>query len=95
MARKINDAKSVIDLFFMSIQGVKRERRESGEIEIVNSEHQITACYATTIENASKIGFRRARKQWPSKDGWSHSVAAAQFDLSGKFIDESRVRLVD
>lgn len=94
MAPKRDETKPVLDLYFMSIQGIKRERRESGEIAIVNSEHRITACYAVSIEKAGRVGFRRARKEWPPKDGWSHSVATAQFDLSGKFIDESSVRLV-
>jgi hypothetical protein len=84
----------LLELFFLSIQGVQRQGRTMEEAAIVDVEHQLSACYATSMESASKVGFKKARKLWPSKSGWTHSVCVAQFDLSGKLIDVNKVRLV-
>lgn len=92
---KEESGKPVLNLYFLSIQAIQRVERESGEIIITEAEHEISASYAVSIEDACRKGLRKAKKRWSPKDGWSHSIRAAEFDLSGKLIKESDVRFVE
>lgn len=87
--------KPILDLYFCSVQAVKYLRLQTGETVIAEAEHEVTASYAVSIEDAAKKAFKKAKKKWSLKDGWSHSVYAAQFDLSGKFFKESDVNFVE
>jgi|GEM_PF-4722931 len=90
-----NEKPIILDLYFSSIQAVKYIQLETGETVITEAEHEVTASYAVSIEDAIKKAFKKAKKKWSPKDGWSHSVFSAQFDLSGELIKKDRVQIIE